>query len=1014
LGTPPYDFLIPKALFPVTVDGQVHVETEYVGAEHVTLAYDDGNPAADAHVYLVYRDEPDDQNLYIAVTDLRDVSEDRRGDSWVGISVDADFSRDDLAWTDFQIRAPLSAESATFWVGQGDGNFVRLSEIRPGPGGLFDVAYDYVDEFAPPRMEFRIARSLLGEWTEIDGIAIGHFNVAEEGDDHLVPSTAVANSPATWGSATYIANSTILPSVQIAANIYDRDALQVVNGFEVRLLDDASGELLDARTTQILGQADFTAAVPPNRNLRLEVEERPHHLYLRTLTHAAGSQPISSGRRHVVFPAVNGGTTQLARVEFYIRRPIGAVTLTSYDPTSGVPRLRLRDVPEKLLSADEATQVTLFGTNLHSEIQVFLYSCLDLDPQQGPQEALGCLADRDYFEARILDHANDDSWVRVEVPHVPRPIQHSRWSRQWGWVVLDNWGRPGRVVWTRIGGSIADHFRLRLPPFPLVSGFEWENGAFTAVWNDYEAVFGDDIFRATADTPFGGIELFCLPVARPEAVAYFFVYLITMGSSGGSCVGMSATSQLLHRLELDPERASMNSDDDVVGVHFANGFTRWRRTVYVSAERDEPVSDCEHEKPRNLSAHIRVSHGVQSSQEFIQALLNQMVGGLLSIEGDPASVLDRVRNNPSDFVICMVPGIGNGHCVTPYAVIDGMNGDGDPEEGKSKIMVYDSNYPEDTDRFIEIDVGSQRSTYRFPRSDDITTESERWDGHWSGKGIYAVPIDIFRGRRSLPGLEEALEFVRLFVFGDADGLYTDADGGEWGWRQDGTVVDRLAGARSITPIGGPKGGTRHVMLFMPAATPMPHIQINCRGAGYSFQAAGGGRSLEIARRDSVAGDRDDAAVSVDGGRLSSLRYRTQRGATEVMARVLVTPDVRQRVLYDISGLRADPGRSLVFTAQPDGRGIEVLNDSGVGIRPSIVVDWIDEKSKTYGTHRFESGEVPNGAVQRLTIGDWPHVTQLRSEIDVNRDGRYERVDLLKGVPSRRGSVVKPRAPRSSS
>jgi len=33
---------------------------------------------------------------------------------------------------------------------------------------------------------------------------------------------------------------------------------------------------------------------------------------------------------------------------------------------------------------------------------------------------------------------------------------------------------------------------------------------------------------------------------------------------------------------------------------------------------------------------------------------------------------------------------------------------------------------------------------------------------------------------------------------------------------------------------------------------------------------------------------------------------------------------------------------------------------------------------------------------------------------VNRDGRYERVDLLKGVPSRRGSVVKPRAPRSSS
>jgi hypothetical protein len=1009
LGTPS-DFLIPKALFPITVDGQVHLDTEYLGAETVALEYEAANHHGDAQVYLVYRDEPDDQNLYIAVTNLRDVAEARRADSWVGISFDADSSRDGLAWTDFQIRAPLSAEPATFWVGQSEGDFLHLSEIQPGPSGLFDVAYDYLDEFAPPRMEFRIARSLLGEWTDIDGMAIGHFNVAEDGDNYLVPPTAVANSPATWGTAAYVANTTIVPLVQVAANVYDRDALRVVNGYHVRLLDDENGVLLDARATQLLGEADFTAAVPPNRTLRLEIEERPNHLYLRTLTHAAGVQSISTGRRHVVFPGVNGGPTQLARVEFYIRRPIAAVTLTSYAPAAGVPRLRLRDVPEKLLAARHATQVTLFGTNLHSEIQVFLYGCLDLDPQHGPQELLGCLPDRDYFEARIVDRAQDDSWIRVEVPHVPRPVRNSRWGREWGWVVLDSWSRPQRNAWTRIGGSTADHFTLRLPPYPLVSGFAFDNEPFEAVWNDYEAVFGDDIFRATADTPFGEVELFCLPAARPEALVYFPVFLGTMAASGGSCVGMAATSQLLHRLELDPERASLNSDDDAEGVHFANGFTRSRRTVYVSAERNEPRSDCEHEKPRNLAAHIRVNHGVQSSKEFIQALLDQMVGGLLSIEGDPASVLDRVRNNPAGFVIDMIPGIGDGHVVTPYAVIDGINGDGDAEDGKSLIMVYDNNHPGETNRFVEIDVGSRRSTFRFPRSSNISDRDARWDGHWSGKGIYAVPIDIFRRRRSLPGLEDALEFVRLFVFGDADGLYTAADG-EWGWREDGTVVDRLPGARSITPLGGRSGATRHVMLFMPAANPMPTVHINCRGAAYSFHAAGGGRWLEVERRDSIAGDRDHAEVSVDGGQLSWLRYRPQRRATDVTARLLVTPGVRQRVLYELSDLRIGPGRTLVFTALTDGRGIEVLNDSGEGIRPSIVVHWIDEKSKSYGTHRFESAEVPTGAVQRLTIGDWPHATEMRSELDVNRDGRPERVDLLKTSSSGRGDTETPRGPK---
>ena len=69
----------------------------------------------------------------------------------------------------------------------------------------------------------------------------------------------------------------------------------------------------------------------------------------------------------------------------------------------------------------------------------------------------------------------------------------------------------------------------------------------------------------------------------------------------------------------------------------------------------------------------------------------------------------------------MVPGIGDGHCVMPYRVVDGYGGD----PNISRIYVYDNNNPCGrtdradadcvTNRFI--DINHSANTFSFPDLD---------------------------------------------------------------------------------------------------------------------------------------------------------------------------------------------------------------------------------------------------------------------------------------------------------
>jgi hypothetical protein len=975
---------IPRAIFDrVSVDGEIDPDGEYLGAAEIVIQYEDG---PDAVAYLVHDGDPGNGNLYVAFSGLHEMPDGRDpAESWVAVGLDPNGSGSELASTfDLQFRGFLSADpgQSQMFTGDGRGGF-DFYDVRSASNGAWQVAAFSPADLNSPNIEFRIPKSADWLWREPNRLMIGHFDLAEDDDNYLAPGGVVWNSPATWPQAIYVENTNMVPLVSVSGIVWNNDHDHPVTGQVVELVDEHNGVVRASTATDVDGLYVFEL-IPVMENHQVMVRLGPCEdcHYLRSRVWPNHIQAVTNLPQVVIFPPPEPGTNRYAAAEFFLRLPIGPISLDTYSPTQGVPRLRLRDVPEKLLMPEDlATKVTISGANLHQAIQVFLYSCLNLPPDN-LANAGGCVLGQDYFEARIVARADDDSWVQVEVPHVPRRVHDSPWSGPWGWAVKDNWARPGRVEWNRLGGFANDTFALQLPPYPLVFGFEFRNQETEPNQEDFDGVFGENAF----DDLIG-----C--VRDPVYVAYFnLIYTPWIRGSGGSCCGLAATSQRFFRLLMDAEDSMLNSEEGADGIHFPAGFTNYSRGIY----RDVA---CQPYRPSDLSAHIKVNHGVQTSDEYIGAVLDQMVGGLGSIEGDPSAVLAAVRLNPSGYVISMVPEIGRGHVVTPFAVVDGVDTDGDgtvDEPDWSRILVYDNNWPEKTNRFIEIRTGP-RNVYIFPRERVIDLE-EGWDSNWLGQGIYAMPIELWGEQRTAMDIGETLlEVARILVFGDADALVTDSDAGQWGWQRDGGVVDNLRGAKSITPVGGPNTSTRNVTLFYPVTNPPPHIQVNVRGSNHMFGAMHSGRLFTVEQSAGVAGDTDSADVAYEAGRLSAVRYSPQRDASNLSARIGLSLGERQSAVFEWSHVAVPGGATASFRALPAARGVEFQNDSTAAIRPDFAVCWLDGPSGNHGTNHFGPFDVPAGAIQRLLIHDWPTASQVRSEIDLNRDGVPDRIEIVNAI-----------------
>lgn len=942
------EIVVPQAALAVTVDGDVNEGSEYVGSATLPLDYGGASPAVNAR--LVY----DANNLYIGLVFPEQAATNRES-SYLSLFLDRNGSRDPLAQSDdVQIRVPFDGSAPVYLVGNGSGGFVVAGSPPPsGPGGQWQVAQSFcASEFALPCTEFRISRTLLGDWSEIDGLALGHFNFNLSGApaDYLAPVDATAGAPSSWALVTYGGASASLPRARISGRILDVAlGTTLVGGYQV-FLQQGSTTLYET-TTGIDGSFSFNVPVPPTFPLTVQIPGCTDCRWIDPVIGSTGAAPTRVSALSVEFPPCNSGTCRYRSVDFQILRPVDRVTISGYSADSGVPPLTLRAGSPPVERPGD--RVRILGTNMHQFLAVWLAEDTFTCRQRPPQDSCRRVA------APIIDRAGDGTWIEVEIPRLPP----ERTFGAWFWMLNDLWVRPGNPVVGTAPWIYGGTFNVVPPDYPELYGFGFDNEADGASLNEFLAVYGQNAYVCA------GIRVgdTCAGIRVPDPLywaIWYPVFQIWIDNANGSCVGMAATSLLMARNILDVDR--FNPD-----VFYPVGYTATGRP---SDFQYDGIGGPVFGPPRaaDLWAEIRKNHGVQTSSEFLAASVEDLVGS------SPNGVLADIRANPRNWVVCMSPGAGSGHCVTPYAVVD-------IDPSRSNIRIYDNNWPNDSSRVIEID----RSTNRY----SFELDSSRT---WSGRGIYAIPLSVWQNRRTMP--LDLAGIVTTAIFGDADGLYTAPGGGQWGFAADGTPVETIPGAVSLSPLAQPGAGTRTAAVALPLAAGAPDAQIVTRGGDYLFFAAQGGNILQLDVRGAAAGASDDLALQYDGGNLRGFRYAPDQVRDDIEPRIGMALGERTRLLFRWDRLLLPASGGANFSALPDARGVEFRNDTGTAVSYDLTLEVIDGDSGTAVSYTFGPFDVPAGAIHRVSIADWPASTQLTSTYDLNGDGTPERSETATGVP----------------
>lgn len=938
IGMLPSDLTIPQLPIAPTIDGSVAAASEYIGAERMVLRYRDGETLRDMPAYLGY----DADNLYIGVRfdDPASIAVEDTND-YIALMLDPNGSRDELAQADdVQIRVPLYASAPSWLVGDGAGGWVApAAPPESGPSGLWDAAIgSCASEFAPLCVEIRVSRSLFGPLSEIDNLALGHFRLDLGGGDadYLAPGQAQVAAPATWSPVVYGGFSATLPRARFYGWVHDVAlGFTPIAGYDVLLYYGSTP--LYRTTTGADGSFFFNVPIPTGATLRIAIPGCTGCRYETATSGRIDLAPTNLGSLQVDFPGCDSGTCRYDTVQFRLLQPIGVTSITGYSVDRGSPPVRLRNDSDL---RTPATRLRINGVNLHEAMDVYLardiLNCTQRPPRDECERSI----------VPVLDRALDGTWIEVEVPEFAAPIPYGGYY----WGIYDRWVRPGNSGIGTAPWIYGADFSLVPPSYPELYGFGFENEDDGADIDEFLSVYGNNAYVCiglkVGDT--------CAGVRAPDPLywgIWFPVFHIWIDQANGSCVGMAATSLLMARSLLDPERYDAN-------VLYPAGFTTIGKPKRWDYGTFGPVFQAP--APANNWSEIRRNHGVQTSAEFLSASIDGMIAG-------PTAVLAQVRSAPTNYVLCMSPGLGSGHCVTPFGVED-------ISPTQTNIKIYDNNFPNNPNRIVTIDPSAD--TFTFPRS----------SGDWSGRMIYAIPINVWQRGRSMP--LDIPGIVTTAIFGAADGIYSTSDGGRWGFEDDGTAVESIPGAISFSPLSQGAAAGRAAVLGLPTAAPSPEADIRTHGGDYLFFAMQDGVVLQLAVDAATDGERDAAALGYDGGSLRSLTFSPQSERNAIEPRVGMELGERARVLFRWRGLNM-PGGSGEFTALPEARGAEFSNDTGSELSYEIVLEVIDGESGTAASRTFGPFTVPNGATHRMVIADWPASTQLLSTIDLNGDGTPE-------------------------
>jgi hypothetical protein len=147
-------------------------------------------------------------------------------------------------------------------------------------------------------MEFQVPKARLGDWTELDGLALAHFSANVFGDAYPAPGDAVGNAPSTWATVAYSDFQSNLPRISLNGYVYDGvtgTASHPIPNYPVYLKSGTSTLLTLATDVQGHFRVDNIPA-PPGADVVIGIEEFPYAKpQLPQVVDTSGIQPRSTG-----------------------------------------------------------------------------------------------------------------------------------------------------------------------------------------------------------------------------------------------------------------------------------------------------------------------------------------------------------------------------------------------------------------------------------------------------------------------------------------------------------------------------------------------------------------------------------------------------------------------------------------------------------------------------------------------------------------------------------------------
>ena len=1015
-GILPRIFIVPDG--PAVNDDQSLAEFSASGAERIVWRYlTKFGEQKDVEGFVMYRDVFGDHNLYIAIPVTPNRSEILTSgqDLWFSSIIDTNSiggAKPHAGVLRFDSHTDnLTPGLATNHLMQGNG--IDYSPLASPPQGVnWDVVPLDGCEFDCGRI-YRIRDWIFGGFTGTNLALFGEFAYPDPPHPAFSLSSPFDGSPYvpdTWPLLLFTTNPVVLASVKVQGTVQDvtpGGGGGGISGATVYLSNADDGSIFQAKTTPSNGQFSFNTTVyPPGVRLRVNVN-LPGGNTWRALTpvvtgNAVSVESVTDIQGNVVYDSCTDPVTCDLGVIQFDAIEYNAPSLSHYDPNRGTPHLVLRTTP---LDVTDATRFQLYGTNLHPFTSYYL-SHENCNWPLGVGDPLPSGPGCTNFPLVVIDREAD--WTRVELEldfellprlNVPGESFHRGPYRV---LCQDTW----LGGWLSAGNDFVIH-----DPYPKVHGFQFLNERDGTQFDEFSNVFRWNAYDCvTPIGPFHGANP-CIGCRLPNPAYLGFhslVFTPWVELMSGSCLGFAATSlQLARRDEM------IESFDPTVryGTGYPHGglTTNSRGRVYFAPPKPQQHSFrfCDYSEPVNLWAHIHRNQAAQVSSEFFHTMLDQMSGtGLapayaFSIDGDPNTVLTNIQNNLSDYVLGFQfsGDIIKAHAVAPYEVRNGFGYDTKThtmvtQSNSTAIMVYDSNRPEDCNKFIEID--RDRNEYRY-----FWGFVEEVDGgvtnvvpeYWDGSAIYTIPISMFDNALTMPGADLLVRGLALLLFGAADAAYEDASGGTWGWDATGNFEDTYLGAKAIAPFTtlppedqSPEANeSRSIFFFPPPNSPPTNILVNVRDKEFGFYAGESGVIAILNVFDTFTGQVDRLWIEPDGvgGPLLGFGFRPGVVRTDFRPILNILTDHTPTTEYEWSGLMAGPDMPLEFRGLRDSAGAELRN---LGKDDQVYTVRLARNTENgISTNYYGPITLPGGTGHRVSFTGWPNVT-IRSDYDWDLDG----------------------------